>query len=266
MKRLIILSLSTVLLLFACQKTVTLPLNTAPTQLVIQGEVTNMPGPYTVTINQTVGFYADNTFPTVSGASVLISDNTGVTDNLTETSPGTYTTHTLQGRPGNTYTLSVTVNDSNYTAISTMPQPVNLDSVTFTSSGGRFGGKSSVITPDANFQDPPDSKNYYQFMLYINGTQFTKNIYAFSDRLSSGKYVSVDLRMDSSYLSVGDQLQVNMYCIDVNVYNYFNQLSQSIGVDAFNTGEPANPSTNISNGAYGVFSAHTVSSKTLTVY
>jgi hypothetical protein len=147
-----------------------------------------------------------------------------------------------------------------------MPQPVNLDSVTFTSSGGRFGGKSSVITPDANFQDPPDSKNYYQFMLYINGTQFTKNIYAFSDRLSSGKYVSVDLRMDSSYLSVGDQLQVNMYCIDVNVYNYFNQLSQSIGVDAFNTGEPANPSTNISNGAYGVFSAHTVSSKTLTVY
>src|SRR5580704_8689058 len=177
MKRLIILSLSTALLLFACQKTVTLPLNTAPAQLVIQGEITNAPGPYTVTINQTVGFYADNTFPTVSGASVRISDNTGVTDSLTETTPGTYMTHTIQGRPGNTYTLSVTVNDSTYSAVSTMPQPVNLDSVTFTSSGG-FRGKNNQITAQANYQDPPNSKNYYQFVLLINGTQFTKNIYA----------------------------------------------------------------------------------------
>jgi hypothetical protein len=72
--------------------------------------------------------------------------------------------------------------------------------------------------------------------------------------------------MDSAYLSAGDQLQVDMYCIDVNVYNYFNQLSQSVGTGAFNTAaSPANPSTNFSNGAYGVFSAHTVSTKTVSV-
>jgi hypothetical protein len=97
--------------------------------------------------------------------------------------------------------------------------------------------------------------------------QFTKDIFAFDDRLSDGKYIVQDLRMDSTYLTVGDQLQVNMYCIDVNVYNYFNQLAQSGGTGAFNTtAAPANPTSNISNGAYGVFSAHTISSKTLTVY
>ena len=252
------------LLLISCQKTVKLPLNTAPSQWVIQGEVTNAPGPYTVSINQTVAFYADNTFPAVSGASVQISDDQGVTDVLTETSAGTYTTHTLQGKPGNTYTLNVTIGDSNFTATSTMPQPVALDSVTFDHNSAF---RKNQITAQANYQDPAGIKNYYQFLLYINGVQFTKDIYAFDDRLSDGKYIVQDLRMDSTYLTVGDQVQVNMYCIDVNVYNYFNQLAQSVGSGSFNTSAaPANPSSNISNGAYGVFSAHTISSKTVTVY
>jgi hypothetical protein len=253
-----------VLLLFSCQKTVKLPLNTAASQWVIQGEVTNAAGPYTVTINQTVGFYADNNFPAVSGASVQISDNQGVTDVLTETSAGNYTTHTLQGKPGNTYTLNVTIGDSNFTATSTMPQPIALDSVTFDHSSAF---RKDDITAQANYQDPAGIKNYYQFIVYIDGVQFTKDIYAFDDRLTDGKYIVQNLRMDSTYLTVGDQLQVNMYCIDVNVFNYFNQLAQSGGTGSFNTSSaPANPTSNISNGAYGVFSAHTISSKTITVY
>ena len=254
-KKLIILG--AVSLLCACQKTVTLPLKTAPSQVVIQGEVTDQPGPYTVAINQSVGFYADNTFPAVSGASVKISDGT-ITDSLTETSPGIYTTHTLQGRSGSTYTLTVGIGDSTYTASSTMPAPVTLDSVTFDNSS-RF--KKNQITPQANYQDPPNVKNYYQFIMYINGVQFTKDIYAFDDRLSDGKYIVQDLRMDSTYITFGDNVRVDMYCVDVNVYNYFNQLSQSNGTGAFNTAAaPGNPTSNISNGAYGVFSAHTVSS------
>ena len=103
-------------------------------------------------------------------------------------------------------------------------------------------------------------------MLYINGSLFTRDIYAFSDRLSDGKYITQNLRMDSSYLNPGDLLRVDLYCIDANVYNYFNQLSQSTGTGTFNTtAAPANPSTNIGNGASGIFSAHTVSSRTVTV-
>lgn len=241
----------------ACSKTVKLPLNTAPSQVVIQGEVTNQSGPYTVAINRSVGFYADNSFPAVSGASVKISDGT-VTDSLTETSPGIYSTHTLQGRSGVTYTLTVGIGDSTYTASSTMPAPVNLDSVTFENSS-RF--KKDQITVQANYQDPPDVKNYYQFVIHINGVQFTKDIYAFDDRLTDGKYITQDLRMDSTYLTYGDNVRVDLNCVDVNVYNYFNQLSQSNGTGAFNTSAaPGNPTSNISNGAYGIFSAHTVSS------
>src|SRR6202000_2065409 len=114
------------------------------------------------------------------------------------------------------------------------------------------------ITAQANYQDPPGIKNYYQFILYINGAQFTKNSYAFDDRLTDGKYITQNLRMDSSYLSPGDQLKVDMYGIDANVFNYFNQLAQATSSGSFNTSDaPANPASNIGNGAHGVVITHT---------
>lgn len=251
-------------ILCSCQKVVTLNLNTAPPQVVIQGNVTDGTAPDTVKISRSVNFYADNTFPAVSGAAVTISDNAGVKDVLSEISPGVYITHTIQGKPGNTYSLSVVIKDTSYTAVSTMPQPVNLDSITFTSSG-RFG--KSQITPIANFQDPPGLGNYYRFQEHINGALFTKNIFVFEDRLSDGRYINYNLRNDSAYIQAGDRLQVDMYCVDKNDYTYFFQLERTIGTGAFNSNaSPANPSTNISNGAYGYFSAHTVSSKIVRVY
>lgn len=245
-------------LFYSCQKTVTLDLNNAPAQIVIQGEITNTPGPYTITINQSTAFYAENTFPPISGASIKISDGQGLTDSLTETSPGVYSTHTLQGTPGNTYTLSVFAQNKQYTAASTMPAPVPLDSITW-----QNDGYEKAIYAIPNFQDPIGVKNYYQFMEYQNGQQLTKDIFVFDDRLSDGKYISRTLRNDSSRLVAGAQLEVKMYTIDENVFNYFDQLSQTLG---FNTSaSPANPATNISNGAYGYFSAHTVQSKTVMV-
>jgi hypothetical protein len=249
---------------YSCKKIVTLKLDKAPAQFVIQGEVTNSPGPYTVTINQSANFYADNIFPAVSNAIIRISDNQGTTDSLTETSPGKYTTHILQGEPGNTYTLSVRIQDQSYTAVSTMPEPVPLDSITFQTTSG-FGEKR--ISAIVNFQDPPGIKNHYQFLESINGQPFTKDMFGFDDRLSDGKYISNTLRMDSAYLNKGDQLKVSMNCIDENVFNYFYQLDQSSGNGAFNsTASPANPASNISGGAYGYFSAHTTQSETVTVY
>src|SRR5882762_9155158 len=133
MKRITIIAslVTAAILIYSCQKTVTLDLNTAPAQIVIQGEITNIPGPYTITINQSTAFYADNTFPPISGAAVKISDGQGLADSLTETSPGVYSTHTLQGIPGNTYTLSVSAQNQQYTAVSIMPAVVLFDSVTF---------------------------------------------------------------------------------------------------------------------------------------
>jgi len=251
--------------LYACKKTVHLNLDNAAPQIVIQGEVTDdTTGSYTVRIFRTVSFYAENSFPAVSGASIRISDNEGHVDSLMETTPGVYVTQSLKGKAGNTYTLSVLAQDTLYTAVSTMPQPVKLDSLTFNHRTG-FGKNTIYAVP--NFQDPAGIANYYQFVEYLNGVLLNKDIFVFDDRLSDGRYITRSLRNDSAYLKSGDWLEVKMYCIDEPVFDYFNELDQSSSGGTFNTtASPTNPISNISNGALGYFSAHTIRSVKAQVY
>jgi hypothetical protein len=261
-KKHIVIIILSIFSFYSCKKTVVLNLNNANPQIVIQGEVTDTVGVYTIHINQSVGFYADNNFPPVSGAVVKITDSINgnhLVIPLTETSPGIYSSQVASnGIYGHTYYLYVSVNGQTYRASSIMPMPVTLDSVKFSITSG-FGQKR--LNAVVNFQDPAGIKNYYQFIEYINGKQFTKNIFLFDDRLSDGKYITSTLFTDSTYFKTGDLLKVRMNCIDENIYNYLFQLAQSSGGGTFNTtASPANPASNISNGALGYFSAEATQS------
>lgn len=253
--------------LLSCKKVIDVPITNAAPQIVINGEVTNQPGPYQVAITHSVNYGADNSFPPVSGASVAIRDNAGLYDSLLETSPGVYTTHSgWQGLPGNSYTLAVTVSGAAYTATSIMPQPVNLDSVGFQQQSRGRSNTNDVISAIPFFQDPPGIANYYEYKERINGTPLNQ-IFIFSDRLSDGKYISQPARDDSAHLHEGDQLLFSMYCIDKTVYQYLFELDQVVsGGNGFTSVTPANPTTNLSNGALGCFSAHTLQIKETIVH
>lgn len=246
----------------ACQKVIHPNLGSVSPQLDIQGNVTNTPGPYTVSLSQSVGFYAENQYPAVSGAVIKISDSTaGITDSLTETAAGTgiYSTHTIQGVPGHTYTLFVQTGGNTYTASSTMPQPVTLDSVTYTINN--LTGKKN-IQPIPNFQDPAGIANYYQFVVYVNSVQVQKT-FVFDDEFSDGRYIHEALQTDTSDIHDGDTVLLDMYCIDENVYNYFNEVVEITDPNQQSqNAAPANPTSNIMGGSLGYFSAHTVSGKT----
>jgi len=244
---------------FCCKKVINVNLNNASAQIVIQGSVTNAPGPYQVQITKTVNFSATNSYPPVSGATVTITDSTtGQIDVLTETAAGIYTTNLLpQGKPGHTYQLNVAAQGQTYTASSTMPQPVTLDSITFRHLGN-FG--KLQINAEPNFQDPSGIANYYAFQEYVN-SKLLKHTFVFDDRLSDGKYIAVNIYTDSSYINIGDTVALNMYCTDKPIYNYFNSLQQAADANGFQTASPSNPVSNISNNALGYFSANTVNYK-----
>jgi hypothetical protein len=257
-----IIILAFILNLCQCKKVIQVNLNDTAPQLVIIGEVTSNPGPYTVSLSETVNFSADNVFPPVSGAFITIKDSTkGLTDTLTEVTAGHYTTHILSGIPGDAYLLTVAVSGKIYSALSVMPQPVTLDSVTFIENGA-FG--TNLINPVVNFQDPAGIPNYYEFTETVN-SRLINNIFIFDDRLSDGKYIRQPLFNDSAYIQTGNELVIGMYGIDENVFNYFNELQNATG-NSFQTLAPANPSTNISNGALGYFSAHTVDDREIIAY
>jgi hypothetical protein len=248
---------------FCCKKVIDVSLTNASPQIVIQGSVTNAPGPYHISLTKTVKFSDSNTYPPVSGATVKITDVTaGTEDVLTETDAGVYATRNLpQGMPGHTYRLDVTTGTSMYTATSVMPQPVTLDSVTF-QHNTNFGKLQINAVP--NFQDPAGISNYYTFHQYINGKSLNKE-FVMDDRLSDGKYIARQLFTDSAYLQAGDVLTLQMNCTDKAVYTYFNTLQQAADANGFQSSTPSNPVSNISNNALGYFSANTVNYKTTVV-
>jgi hypothetical protein len=243
--------------LFSCTKVINVNLNNANPNIVIEGIVSDAPGPYDVKLTQTVHFSDPNSFPPVTGATVKITDSVlGITDVLKEVVPGTYVTQKLlQGLIGHTYQLYVLSNGQEYTASSTLPEKVSLDSVTFYSTN-IFGTKSTSAI--ANFQDPAGIANYYTFTEYVNG-QAINQTFNFSDRLSDGKYIRRQLFNDSSYINPGDQVSIEMHCVDSRVWQYFNTLGQARGNNS-QAITPANPLSNISNNALGYFSAQTVQS------
>lgn len=243
--------------IYSCEKEVDINLNDVSPAIVIEGIITDQPGPYSVAISKTVNFSASNIFPPVTGATVQITDVTSsLTETLTETSPGVYTTNILQGISGHTYQLYVSAEGEIYTASSTMPAKVPLDSITF--ERNIFFGETD-INATVHFQDPPGIVNNYNFMEWAHGKK-SDWVHPFEDRISDGRYVSVQLWEDS--IEVGDVVTVEMYCVDRPVFNYFNTLTPATGGDDFNDVTPSNPVSNISNNALGYFSAHTIQSAT----
>ena len=128
MKQLLFL-VATLFFLTSCEKEINLDLEDKSGNIVIEGNVTNQTGPYYVKVTKSVAFTEENKYPEVANAIVVISDNTGQADTLQYVADGLYRTTHLVSTPGNTYDLNVTAEGKNYTAESTMPQPVTLDSL-----------------------------------------------------------------------------------------------------------------------------------------
>ncbi|SDT68482.1 protein of unknown function [Mucilaginibacter mallensis] len=239
----------------SCQKVITPPLSNGAAQLVIEGTVSDTSGPYHVNISKTISFYADNTYPNVSGASVTITDETaGVNDLLSETSAGIYTTHTIIGTPGHTYQLQVVVNGQTYNSVSTMPLPVSLDSISFD-----YTAVKNMIQPTVHYRDPAAFVNYYKYNIWVNGVKL-RRFQTDEDRLMNGRYISEDLSTDTGAIRKNNLVLVSLVGVDKGAYNF---LMEAANIAFYNDqlSSPATPASNIFGGCMGYFSAQTVSSK-----
>jgi hypothetical protein len=251
--------LSCFLAFSSCQKVINIDLNSTSPQIVVQGNITNQPGPYAVQLTQTINFSEPNSFPAVSGAKVIIEDNAGNVDTLTENPPGTYTGTKLTGTPGRSYTLLLTANGKNYTAVSIMPAPVNIDSLSIQKS--LFGNNKRVAV---TFQDPAGVTNYYHFVVTINNV-VANQTQVLNDDLLNGDQVTLPLSSDTNTLKSGDSVTVLLECIDKGVYNYYLSLPDASGGGNGAAVAPANPPSNISNAALGYFSAYAVTTKSIII-
>ena len=262
--RLFIAVLTCTALLTSCEKVIDVDLNAAAPRYVIEGVVTDGAGPHYVRITQTKNFDENNDFEGVSAAVVTIADDAGNTETLAYTGEGLYQTAALAGRPGSTYYLNIQVGGETFTAQSAMPGPVSPDSIyleEFTSFG------DPIKIPFVAYQDPPEVRNYYRHLLYVNNVR-AERLYISTDARNDGYWVERPLPLfgddeaEEEEIKTGDSIRVEMHAIGKEVYDYFFSLDQTISQSA---ATPANPVSNIRGGALGYFSAHSVTKKSVVV-
>jgi len=246
----------------SCQKVIKVKLDDADKKVVIDAVLTNAPGGAVVKLSQTKKFEDNNNFAGLSGATVTIKDEAGNITTLSETTTGVYTNSNLQGASGKKYDLTVTVNGETFTASSTMPEQIPLDSVYIKKQ--KFFDEDELYA-NVVFNDPGGIKNYYRFTQAINAVR-TDAIFIMDDDLSDGKLFNSTLYFfpddDDKKIKPGDAVTIEMQCIDAAVYKYWYSLDQGANGSS-QSAAPANPVSNISGGALGYFSAHTVASRTV---
>jgi hypothetical protein len=267
MRRFTILMLICLYLLFSgtsCTKVVKINLNASAPKLIIEGNISDQTISCLVKLTKSVNFDELNSFPKVSGATVSISDNIGNNYVLIETSPGLYIAPGVNGIPGRTYTLSVTVEGTTYTAVSYMPAPVSIDTISQESFMMGFGSPTKIKYVRLQFHDEKNVENYYRFVEEINGRLLT-SIHADNDILRDGNIITQEIIHRDSTLHTGDNVKIYLYAIDRPVFSYLEQLRQATSGYGGQTASPANPVSNFTNGALGFFSANAVRSKSIRI-
>ena len=260
---LIIISL---FLVISCEREIDLNLEDQSGNIVIEANVTDQAGPYTVRITKSVSFTQSNSYPGVENAQVTLSDNLGQTENLQHIGDGIYQASSFQGQSGRTYTLKVQTDGKEYTSQSKMPEAVEFQGLE-QDSFMVAGETSYTLLPI--FVDPPALGNRYLFTYSVNDNP-KKYFSEFSDNVNNGAPNQRPLILPNDdedgnvKVKVGDKITVKMQCIDDAVYTFYSALLQLSGGGGGGV-TPTNPPSNISNGALGYFSAHTVSVKTIVI-
>ena len=262
-----------VFLIVSCEEVIKIDLNSSAPKVVIEAVVTDKPGPYEVKITKTVDFYNPSIFPQISGASVVISDEDGNQETLTESEPGLYKTGTLQGVPGKKYTLEINIDGNQYTAQSTIMEPIKIDSMAFKLEdkvvfGGGGGPKSNFYSLHVYFKDRPGTKDYCVLKVFKNDTILDKN-FLYNGKFTDGN--EVDFNRFGTRFDKGDVVRVELITMGAENFDYVSTLGNVIangakGPGGFTkTGTPANPNTNLNNNALGFFGAYSIDKDSIVI-
>jgi Domain of unknown function (DUF4249) len=266
--------ISLIVALASCTKVIDIDLNSADPRYVIEADLSTTMDSSMVKISKTLNITDTIANPPVSSALVTITDsNTTKVDTLVEVNkPGFYKKSGLMGIEGHTYKLKIVSESKTFTASSIINSSVALDSIgqplSFDQSGG-FGpgggpkqgqqlNPSKTIILQPAYKPDPNKESYFQIRIFRNDS-IQDNIY-----ISGNKVIGQFSTLSPIRIKVKkfDKVKLDLQVIDKPVFDYFFGVTQNLGQFS---ASPANPKSNISNGALGYFKAHTSSIKEIVV-
>lgn len=255
----------------SCEEVIEVDLDTAPPRLVVDASINWVKGTegnqQTIKLSTTTGYYND-VIPTVSGATVFVTNSEGAVFDFTEvTGTGNYNCDNFIPVIGESYTLTVIHEGQTYTANETLLGVPEISSIVQDDEGGFLGDNIEVRF---FYQDDPLEDNFYMTRFDVDFLPYP-DYNVSEDRLFQGNEM-FSLFSDED-LEPGDIMDIKLYGISQRYYNYMQLLitiSQGGGGGPFQSvpatvrGNLVNQ-TDIENYALGYFRLSEVSTAQYTV-
>ena len=284
----LLLALSPLLGLGACTTVIDAKLDTGPVQLSVDALLTDQPGPQTIRLTQTAGYFDNSTPPAATSATVTVTDNAGKTYRfIDQTNTGNYVwqpaaTDTL-GRIGRTYQLAITYQGETYRASSKINPVPPIDSIIFVKR--KLGPFSKREGYRAEFYavDIPNQVDYYRIRYYRNGELQNRSrdiitsqdgVFGGNSSVADGLTFIVPIRRsinpDSLY-ALKDIVKVEVHSLTAGAFAFWQQVRTQVTNGGLFATPPANVPTNIINTnasgrpATGFFITSAVRSRTASV-
>jgi len=240
------------LLFSSCEKVIDVDLNNAAPIIVIEGNLSNNLNDAEVKLSMTSSYFDTLPSDKISGAVVTVESNLGDKYIFSETENGIYKSKNVWYKEGSIYKLLVEANGEIYEATSKLNSPVNIDSINFYYEDSPFFEPGYYL--NVYLSDPPGIKNFYRIKYSKNGKlqNTIDDLILFNDRYVDGNPIEVNLF--NQQFELNDTITLQLISLDEGAYEYLRTFQELVNNNP-GSAAPANPNTNLSNGALGYFSA-----------
>ncbi|MBN1386910.1 MAG: DUF4249 domain-containing protein [Bacteroidales bacterium] len=256
----ILISITILSVLTSCEEVIDIDLNYANPAFVVEA-VIYKDSVCNVRLTRTTSFFTQEEPDVIDNAFITISDGTS-SEELHYSGNGYYTGNNILGTEDSNYEIEIIHDGITHTGEAYMPEKTDIISVSY----DKFETQSTlnplgetVFTINCEFNDNPDTDNFYMIKYLENGEMIESNYFMLTEYDAIGGTFSIEdniISFSESIFYEGGEVEVQVFSIDEPVYQYFMQLNDILfWKRRIMPPTPYNPSSNISNGALGYFAA-----------
>ncbi|MDM8161358.1 DUF4249 domain-containing protein [Labilibaculum sp. K2S] len=282
--------------LFSCTEKFYPEIDSDISILVVDGKITNKPGPYEVRLFRTVDLIKVDTLRPEQGAIIMINDDLGNSEILWEISPGVYRTQNsnFQGQIGRSYWIEIQTNSGEqYESSPETIQPEVIIKSIYGEERKLLLGDASTVNAAKLYIDASDPTNQSSYIKWEYRESWewrnpyfepktaipSKICYPFmrSDNVfvfdGSGQKIKEFKHLPTSYITENEVklnyeyfINLSLYSVNFNCYEFWKQIQESIQTNGglYNV-IPANAKGNVcachsKNPVLGYFEASSVNS------
>ena len=256
----------------ACERLIQIDTPEELENISIESWVSTEDRPWEIRITRSQAYYQQDSAKGELDALVIISDDAGLSDTLQAIGAGRYRSKVSRPAvPGRTYQLSVRLDGQEYTASDycRFQYPIDTLAAYYLKENNGFIQKGWYVFEQAQEWEAPG--DYYEWFIYRNDTLIQDfGIITDEDQFRDNSYFNLNIDRNDPLKGIdqgilprpfplrfepGDSVEVIQTCINRGYYDFLQEVQRQLS----NTGgpfssPPANPNSNISNGAYGYFS------------